>query len=160
MIGAGIGLLATPLIAAGLVYGHVESFRALPQVTMDWITLAAFVGAVVVIGILAGSRLSPVASLLSGLAFTGFAAAALVRVGLGGDHRLWYDLVPGDYLKGYESLLHTWSLGIGCLLLVASIFPSRWRARPARSAPPPPPEEEEEAAPEPPPLPKRIPSRY
>ncbi|TMR89783.1 hypothetical protein [Nonomuraea basaltis] len=158
LLGAGAGLLATPFIAVGLGYGFSERYRMLAQVTIDWIAMGAFAGALVVIGVLAGSRLSPLASLLPGLAFTGFALTGMVRLGMGGDHRLWYDLVPSEYLVSYATLLHSWSLPAGCLLLAASVFPSRWRGKVVREEPPPPSPEEE--APEPPPLPRRIPSRY
>ncbi|MEO3869864.1 hypothetical protein ABGB18_13635 [Nonomuraea sp. B12E4] len=139
MIGAGFGVLATLLITAGFLYNSI----------------AAVAGTALLIGVLAGSRMSPFASLLPGLAFTALGVAELARPALGGGEWLWYDLVPSEYLAGYSALLHTWSLVIGCLLLAASVFPSRWRG--ARPGPPPPFEEE---APAPPPLPKRIPSRY
>jgi hypothetical protein len=155
LLGAGAGLLATPLIAAGLGYGLNK-----PQPIVGWMALAAFFGAVVTVGVLAGSRVSPLASLLPGLAFMGFWVTVQVRMGMGGDHRLWYAFVPAEYLHGYETLLHTWSPVVGCILLTASIFPSRWRAAVKPVAPPPEEEPVEAAAPEPPPLPKRIPSRY
>ncbi|MGN9837729.1 hypothetical protein ACTMTI_06385 [Nonomuraea sp. H19] len=159
LLGVGVGLLATPVIAAGLAYGSADRF--MPRAAIDWIALAPFIAAVVVVGVLAGSRLSPLASLLPGLAFTGIWVAVLVRMGRGGDGRLWYEFVPDQYLGGYTTLLHTWSPAIGCVLLAASLFPARWRAaakpasRPA-AEPVPPPEE----VPVPPPLPKRIPSRH
>ncbi|RVX46311.1 hypothetical protein EDD27_9187 [Nonomuraea polychroma] len=161
LIGAGAGLLATPLIAAGLSYGAVERYVRMPKITVDWIAMPVFVGAFVVIGVLVGSRLSPLASLLPGLVFGGLGGASLARIGLGGDHTLWFDLVPREYHLLYAALLNNWSLPVGCVLLVASAFPSRWRGKAAaRHEPPAAPPEEEAAAPEPPPLPKRIPSRY
>ncbi|TMR08057.1 hypothetical protein ETD86_49420 [Nonomuraea turkmeniaca] len=152
VLGAGAGLVATPLIAAGVAYGLNR-----PQPIVDRIALAALFGAVIVVGVLAGSRVSPLGSLLPGLAFMGLWVTAQVRLGMGGDHKLWYEFVPAEYLQGYESFLHTWSPVVGCILLTASVFPSRWRAAAEPVAPPP---EEEAAVPEPPPLPKRIPSRY
>ncbi|SDL12101.1 hypothetical protein [Nonomuraea jiangxiensis] len=136
-LGAVGGVLATLLIAAGFLYNSI----------------AAVAGVAILVGVLAGSRVSPLTSLLPGLAFAGLAGAALARTALGGDERLWYDLVPTEYLARYSALVHTWSLVIGCVLLAASVFPSRWRK--SRPGPPPPPEEEE--TPGPPPLPKRIP---
>ncbi|WP_433436342.1 hypothetical protein [Nonomuraea sp. CA-141351] len=150
VLGAGAGLLATPLIAAGFIVG-IERFRATAVMSVDWTVMAVFIGTLVLIGALAGSRISPLASLLPGLAFTGFIGAALVRIAMGGDHRMGFDQVPSEFLEGYMSLLYTWSLPTGCVLLAASAFPSRWRG--ARTDPPPPQE-----VPEPPPLPKRIPS--
>ncbi|MEV4111456.1 hypothetical protein [Nonomuraea sp. NPDC049695] len=154
LLGAGAGLLATPLIAAGFIVGF-ERFGGTARMTVDWVVMAVFVGTLILIGALAGSRVSPLASLLPGLAFTGFIGAALVRIALGGDHRMGFDLVPSEFLEGYMSLLYTWSLPTGCILLAASVFPSRWRS--ARKTDPPAPEPQE--APKPPPLPKRIPSR-
>ncbi|MET8984153.1 hypothetical protein ABZW49_01770 [Nonomuraea wenchangensis] len=148
LLGAGAGLLATPLVAAGFAYGHVQ-LRSAP----DWLPLAAFAGAALLVGVLAGSRLSPLASLLPGLALTGLAVAELARLDL-----TWLRM-PGAYLAGYERLVSFGAPAAGCVLLAASVFPSRWRARPAAPEAPPPPQPEEET-PAPPPLPKRIPSRY
>jgi hypothetical protein len=148
-LGAVVGLLAIPVIAAGLGYGTVERFHGTSQPTIDWMAIAAFAGTLILIGILVASRISPVASLLPGLAFTVFYGALLIRTGTGGDQRLGFALVPGQYLDAYISVLFTWSFPIGGILLAASAFPSRWRARPGRER-----VSEEE---EPPPLPKRIP---
>ncbi|MEV0228623.1 hypothetical protein [Nonomuraea sp. NPDC050786] len=153
LLGAGAGLLATPLIAAGFILGF-ERYGGTARMTVDWGMMAVFIGTLLLIGVLAGSRISPLASLLPGLAFTGFIGAALLRIALGGDQRMGFDQVPSEFLEGYMSLLYSWSLPTGCILLAASAFPSRWRS--ARTGPPPPPPEE---TPKPPPLPKRIPSR-
>ncbi|MEV4361688.1 hypothetical protein [Nonomuraea sp. NPDC049625] len=75
LLGAGAGLLATPLIATGFIVG-IERYRHTAAMTVDWVVPAAYVGTVVLIGILAGSRISPLASLLPGLAFLGFIGAA------------------------------------------------------------------------------------
>ncbi|MEU1720025.1 hypothetical protein [Nonomuraea sp. NPDC005692] len=143
--GAAVGVAAIPLIAAGLLYGP----RATTSV-LDWTATAALAGTAVLIGVLAGSRISPVASLLPGLAFTALAGATVVRAATGGDRRMGFDLVPADYLDAYAALLNTWSLVIGGILLTASVFPSRWRARRGGAAAP-------EEGEEPPPLPKRVP---
>ncbi|MFB9202093.1 hypothetical protein ACFFV7_12920 [Nonomuraea spiralis] len=137
-------MAAIPLIAAGLLYGP----RTTPS-GVDWAAAAALAGTAVLIGVLAGSRISPVASLLPGLAFSALAGATIVRVVTGGDRRMGFDLVPADYLDAYAALLNTWSFVIGGILLTASVFPSRWRARQGKA---PAPEGEE-----PPPLPKRVP---
>jgi hypothetical protein len=153
LLGAGAGLLATPLIAAGVMYG----LSALPGGFAQYQPAGLF-GAALVVGVLAGSRVSPIASLLPGLVFAGLWGAVMVRTSMGGDSRLWYEFVPSAYVAGWTSLIHSWSPVVGCILLAASVFPSRWRGK-VTVSPPPPPEEKEEA-PEPPPLPKRIPSRY
>ncbi|NUS09707.1 MAG: hypothetical protein HOV97_44925 [Nonomuraea sp.] len=123
-------MLAVPALAAGLVYGA--------EGPLDVHVVRA--GVAILIGVLAGSRISPLASLLPGLAFTAYAGVLMVRGGVG-------DLIPAGYLEP----LNTWSSVIGVILLAASVFPSRWRARKGKEAAP---ESERE---EPPPLPKRVP---
>ncbi|MGW0807219.1 hypothetical protein [Nonomuraea sp. NPDC002799] len=158
LIGAGVGVLAVPVIAAGVMYGSAERYEyTLHGFVVDWIGVAAYLGTALVIGALAGSRLSPLASLLPGLAFGGLVTASLVRMGLGGDHLLGFGVVPRQYFNDYLPFLHTWAPVIAGVLLAASAFPSRWRQA-VRPAPPEPPQMEEAEAP--PPLPKRIPSRY
>ncbi|MEV4370598.1 hypothetical protein AB0J71_26245 [Nonomuraea sp. NPDC049637] len=148
--GAVLGVAAIPLIAAGLLYGP-RATTSVPESVPDWTATAALAGTALLIGVLAGSRISPVASLLPGLAFTALAGATVVRAATGGDRRMGFDLVPADYLDAYTALLNTWSLVVGGILLTASVFPSRWRAR--RGGAPAPEKEGEE----PPPLPKRVP---
>lgn len=151
MLGAGAGLLATPLIAAGFV----------SHASLDgWIATSLLAGLMVVIGALAGSRISPLASLLPGLVLGvlagGFLAGAPWVTPPGG--------VPLPYEAGYRALLAGWALPVACVLVVASLFPSRWRGAPRPAEPPepaePPAPQEEVKVQEPPPLPKRIPSRY
>ncbi|MCK2214465.1 hypothetical protein MF672_011790 [Actinomadura sp. ATCC 31491] len=153
MLGAGAGLLATPLLAAGFMFGHTQLRSAL-----DWPPVALFAATALLAGVLAGSRLSPLASLLPGLVLTALAAAATA-----GLDAYYTGLVPDGYLANYQLLVHLGAPVAGCALLAASLFPSRWRGRPravpAAEEPPPPPVTEEET-PAPPPLPKRIPSRY
>ncbi|WP_157548144.1 hypothetical protein [Nonomuraea candida] len=145
LLGAGTGLLATPLIAAGLLY-YASGLAA-----SAWLAVAVLAATMAVAGVLAGSRISPLASLVPGLALA--AAAALA-------YAPWAavtGLVPAGYARAYDGLVGTWALPAACVLLAASAFPSRWRAAAAREEPA---EEEAPAVPEPPPLPKRIPSRY
>ncbi|MEV4390666.1 hypothetical protein [Nonomuraea sp. NPDC049607] len=148
--GAAVGVAAIPLIAAGLLYGPRATTSGFDW-TVEWTAAAALAGTALLIGVLAGSRISPVASLLPGLAFTALAVASLVRAATGGDRRMGFDLVPADYLDAYAALLNTWSLMIGGILLAASMFPSRWRARRGGAGAP------EKEGEEPPPLPKRVP---
>ncbi|TYB60686.1 hypothetical protein FXF51_31270 [Nonomuraea sp. PA05] len=145
LLGAGAGLLATALIAAGLLY--FASGRALAA----WMAAAALGATMVLVGALSGSRISPVASLVPGLVLAAVAGLAYVpAVSVAG-------LLPVEYAEPYARLAGTWALPVACVLLAASVFPARWRARAVRPEPPAEPEEE---VPEPPPLPKRIPSRY
>ncbi|SEG76498.1 hypothetical protein SAMN05444920_104389 [Nonomuraea solani] len=146
LLGAGAGLAATPLIAAGFL-GHAH-------LAPEWLALGTLAATMAFAGVLAGSRISPLASALPGLVFTGLGAAAQA-----GMPSLVPVLLPRAYVESYLTLLGTWALPMGCLLLAASLFPSRWRAA-VRAEPPSPVREEEEEAPAPPPLPKRIPSRY
>jgi hypothetical protein len=145
LLGAGAGLLATPLIAAGLLY--FASGRALAA----WIAAAALGATMVLVGVLAGSRISPIGSMVPGLALAVVAGLAYVPgVPVAG-------LMPAEYAEPYARLAGTWALPLACVLLAASVFPARWRGA---TRPEPPAEPEEEVVPEPPPLPKRIPSRY
>ncbi|MFB4283847.1 hypothetical protein ACBJ59_51710 [Nonomuraea sp. MTCD27] len=147
LLGAGTGLLATPLIAAGFLY-----YASLGG---GWVAVGVLAATMVVAGLLAGSRISPIASLVPGLVLAGLAAAALARV----PGVVAPALMPAGYARAYAELAETWALVAGCVLLAASAFPSRWRAA-VRAEPPQPPEEEAPADPPPPPLPRRIPSRY
>lgn len=139
LLGAGAGLLATPLIAAGFHYSS--------NLAGTWIALSVLAGTMAFVGVLAGSRISPLASLLPGLLFAG--AAVFAR-------SPWIGLIRSDYSQAYVNLIDAWALPTAFALLAASVFPSRWRG--ARR--PEPPQEQEEVQEEPPPLPKRIPSRY
>ncbi|GAA1618620.1 hypothetical protein GCM10009733_013660 [Nonomuraea maheshkhaliensis] len=149
LLGAGAGLLATPLIAAGFV-----SHAGLD----GWLATSLLAGLMVVIGALAGSRISPLASLLPGLALAVPAGAFLA----GAPWVTPYGVVPPAYEAGYRALLAGWALPVACVLVVASLFPSRWRGapRPVEPVQPPEPPVQPASAEEPPPLPKRIPSRY
>lgn len=138
VLGAGAGLAATPLIAAGFLYSASQD--------RNWLATGALVAAMVLVGALCGSRISPLASLVPGLAFAGTAIFARTP---------WAGQVRADYAQAYLDLIDPWSLPAGAVLLAASVFPARWRG-----AERPEPVLVEEPAPAPPPLPKRIPSRY
>lgn len=141
-LGAGAGLAATLLFAAG--------FMAWERPVAEWAGWAALIGVLVLGGVLAGSRISPVASLLCGLLLLSGGALSFVPW-------LWRDLVPEAYYEAVKNLFEAYFWPTGIVLVSASVFPSRWRAA-TRSQPPA--EEVKEEIPEPPPLPKRIPPRY
>jgi hypothetical protein len=77
---------------------------------------------------LAGSRLSPVASLLGGLAFTGLGAVPLVET-MTGVRVMPQDLLPATLENGYLTMGYSGlQLVLGVALLMVSLFPSRWRS--------------------------------
>ncbi|MEW9555899.1 hypothetical protein [Nonomuraea sp. NPDC050783] len=123
------GLLLPPLTLAGLCYGTdqvADQTRGVFQVPWPAIGVLAATG--IVLAFLAGSRISPVASLLGGLAFTALGLLPLVRTvsGLTFEPQ---ELLPAQLRDGYLALA---SLGLllvlGVALLAVSAFPSRWRA--------------------------------
>ncbi|HEX4817280.1 MAG TPA: hypothetical protein VFV66_31450 [Nonomuraea sp.] len=129
-LGVVAGLLLPPLIAVALWYGVGQ--YALPAASnrISWSGLGALAGAGVVLAFLAGSRLSPVASLLGGLALTGAAVLPVIELAWG--LRVLPDgLLPAGLETGYRTAGVTGvQLIAGVTLLVASAFPSRWRGRP------------------------------
>lgn len=130
-LGVLAGLLLPPLLAAGLWYGVAElSLTAQAQYRISWIGVAALAASGVLLAVLLGSRLSPVASLLGGLAFTGTGVLPFVEITTG--LRLLPDgLLPGYLRTGFTTLSFTGlQFLIGVALLAASAFPSRWRGRP------------------------------
>ncbi|WP_441124369.1 hypothetical protein [Nonomuraea sp. H19] len=130
------------MIAAALWFGVGElSLEAVAAFRISWLAVGALAVAGILLGFLAGSRLSPVASLLGGLAFTGLGVVPVVEI-MG----LWVapdDLLPRALQTGYLTVGRTGvQLFLGVALLVVSLFPSRWRSRaepveysPAYSAP-------------------------
>jgi hypothetical protein len=141
-LGAGTGVLVTLLFATGAI--------VLSRSGGGYVATGVGVGLLILIGVLLGSRISPVASLLCGLIL--LAAGALSFTPW-----LWRDLVPEHYYEAFRALFEVYSWPVGIVLVTASIFPGRWRAA---TRPQPPAEEVKEELPEPPPLPKRIPPRY
>ncbi|WP_067967771.1 hypothetical protein [Nocardiopsis trehalosi] len=130
LIGVLLGVAAVPVVGFGVVWApawpSVAGYAVtdVPRVADRAAELAALGVIALVIGLLAGSRLSPLASLLPGLALTALGvlgalgtplalAAALEPPG-GGDP--WFARDPALLL-------------VGGLLLVASLPVARWRAR-------------------------------
>lgn len=135
ILGVVAGLLLTPLLMLGLMYGSgqvVYAFKT--DFSPSWLGAAVLAACAVALGFLAGSRLSPLASLVTGLGFTGMGTVLLIPMlypsGLA-------DLLPAPLRWGFDMLGPTGMLFIaGILLLTASAFPSRWRAaRPEQPAP-------------------------
>src|SRR5262245_10949364 len=73
-IGVVVGLILTPLVGVCLTYGSARTisyYRYFVNHGNDrWIGAALILAAAVMVGFAVGSRLSPLASLLPGMAFT------------------------------------------------------------------------------------------
>ncbi|MEU8251075.1 hypothetical protein [Nonomuraea sp. NPDC048916] len=123
-------MVLPPLIAAGLSYGVAEVLAGYQRFVTSWTGLGVLAVAGVLLAFLAGSRLSPVSSLVGGLLFTGFGAVPVLETrGLGVRPETW---IGDQFRSGYMTLGYTgFFLFLGVALLVVSAFPSRWRsARP------------------------------
>ncbi|MEO3870135.1 hypothetical protein ABGB18_15060 [Nonomuraea sp. B12E4] len=128
VLGVVAGLLIPPLIAAGLCYGVGEfQFQRGAAFTFSWLGLGVIVVSAIVLAFLAGSRLSPIASLLGGLGFTALGLMALLE--MLGTRLLPEDgWLPGVLMVGFQTVAYSgWLLFIGVTLLMTSLFPSRWR---------------------------------
>ncbi|MER6580452.1 hypothetical protein [Nonomuraea sp. NPDC001023] len=131
-LGVVAGLLLPPLIAACLMYGIGElGLTMATRYTVSWLGLAVIAVAGAGLAVLAGSRLSPIASLLGGLAYTALGLVPAVELGAG-IRVIPGGLVTGSLGAGLQTTIYTGvMLFLGVALLVVSAFPSRWRS-PAR----------------------------
>ncbi|MFC7099331.1 hypothetical protein ACFQQB_01835 [Nonomuraea rubra] len=131
-LGVVAGLLLPPLVAAGLWYGVGDlTLQAQQSFRISWIAVGVLAATAIVLAFLAGSRLSPVASLLGGLAFTAIGVMPFVEM-VSGVRLLPTDLLPAVFRNGFTTSAYSGLLiVVGVTLLVASLFPSRWRG-PAR----------------------------
>ena len=130
-----IGLILAPGIAAALAYATWRTLSGVAQFgsasTEYKIGLASSALTAVVLGIAVGSRLSPLASLIPGVALTALGGvwAASPQWALQHTSGKLPDsldkLNSGYLIVGGNGVL----LMIGLVLLVASLFPARWRAR-------------------------------
>ncbi|MEU5865126.1 MULTISPECIES: hypothetical protein [unclassified Nonomuraea] len=128
-LGVVAGLLLPPLIAACLMYGIGEiGLTMATRYTISWLGLGVVAAAGAGLAFLAGSRLSPIASLLGGLALTALGLVPAVELSAG--VRVIPDgLVTGTLAAGMQTALYTGvMLFLGVALLVVSLFPSRWRS--------------------------------
>ncbi|WP_067825172.1 hypothetical protein [Actinomadura kijaniata] len=136
-LGAVVGLIATPVLAGTLMLGLERAARyarTLELMSLERTAgLALLVAAAALVGLLAGSRLSPLASLIPGAAFSLHGLAWLLSPTIMLDI---LDLLPKPLNRGYL-LLEPQGVGtlVGVALLVASFPPSRWRS--GRTGPPP-----------------------
>lgn len=129
-LGAVVGLVLTPVIGALLVLGTdrlLRVWRLYRVETSDrWVAAALLALAAVLLGLLMGSRMSPLASLVPGAIFTLVNLPWLVAPRWA--FRNVPDALPGPYDGAFVNLCSLGILGIlGGALLVASIPPSRWR---------------------------------
>jgi len=133
--GALLGLILVPASAAALAYGTWRTLSGGQQfgpTSAEYrIGLGSLAITAVVLGIVVGSRLSPLASLLPGLVLTalgGVWAASPTWAARNTVGKLPDRLDKLD--AGYQSIAATGVLlTIGLVLLFASLFPARWRAR-------------------------------
>lgn len=148
LLGAIAGIFAIPVVSA-LVFGGLSlvlraysAFSLGPNLYLAGTAVA--VGAIVV-ALLVGTRISPLASLIPGLVFTaaGALAVAAPRTAVSlasqvpsGRMSLSLTLVVSPQLIVENALSNGAFLLVGVVLLVASVAPSRWRgaARTARLA--------------------------
>ncbi|SEG90851.1 hypothetical protein SAMN04489712_12757 [Thermomonospora echinospora] len=146
-LGAVVGLVLTPVIGWLLMFGVDRLYRSMRVFRAEgadrWLGVAALVLAAVLLGLLVGSRLSPLASLIPGVVLTAVGLPWLFAAEW--SFRTLRDLLPGRYYILYANLgsLGLWIL-VGCVLLAASFPPSRWRgaasagpSRQSQYAPPP-----------------------
>jgi hypothetical protein len=133
-LGVVAGLVAAPVIYAGLLFGTERLLRN-RQVTLvqyrdkigsEGITaIVVFLAVAAVIAILVSSRISPLASLIPGALLTLYGLPWVVKP-------IWMsDKIP-DLPDKFEMANFTLSplgipLLIGLILLLASVIPSRWR---------------------------------
>jgi hypothetical protein len=130
-----VGLILAPAIAAALAYG---TWRTLsggqqfgPTSTEYRIGLGSLALTAVVIGFAVASRLSPLASLIPGLTLAAVGGVWAASPTWATEHTAGKLPTSLDKLDaGYRSIGATGVLlMIGVVLLIASLFPARWRAR-------------------------------
>ncbi|TDC96157.1 hypothetical protein [Actinomadura sp. 7K507] len=138
-IGALIGVVVTPIIAACLMYGTYRLGRSVTTLRFEgadrWLGAAALLAAAVLIGLVAGSRISPLASLIPGAVYS--LSGALWVVSPRWSFQNTASELPSELSRGYMVIgPYGVFLVIGVALLLASLAPSRWRSlRGAGAAP-------------------------
>ncbi|QFG21766.1 hypothetical protein [Actinomadura sp. WMMB 499] len=143
-VGALIGVLAMPLIAAGLLYGVFKMHESVRRVVAafggdagvdGWIGAGVLVCTAVIVALVAAPRVSPIASLLPGVLFTGIGAMWLIDPGWMMRESVTRDLLPAELDLAFTIVgPYGFFLLLGALLLAASAMPSRWAGRPAAGA--------------------------
>jgi hypothetical protein len=136
VLGLLAGLVLAPVTALGLLYG-TERMQRIFQVYFfrpgtQWTPILLLTAVAVVLGVLVGSRLSPLASLVPGVLFgvPGLLWAVAPEWTLHHTARK----LPGALDRGYQVVgPYGVLLVLGLLLLVGSVPPSRWRPREVRT---------------------------
>ncbi|HKE99710.1 MAG TPA: hypothetical protein VKG45_12340 [Actinomycetes bacterium] len=128
LLGFVLGVVLTPLLAAGAAWGFGHSSRTAARLVADpaaaapGLAVMALVG--VVVALLIATRVSPLAALLPGLALLAWTAAHAAA---------WRDAVPRQLLRTQvgPDAVALLSGGVYCLLgaalLVSALRPQRWR---------------------------------
>ncbi|MBA9007981.1 hypothetical protein [Thermomonospora cellulosilytica] len=137
-----LGLVAAPVIFGLLLFGTERLIRANQQFQDGperWIGAVFVLLAAAVVGLLIGSRVSPLASLVCGGIL---ALVNLPWLQLSSDlAKQVFELVPNGYGNSFITLMTLGVSGmIGGALMIGSLPPSRWRAatrRPAAGPQPP-----------------------
>ncbi|GAA2451818.1 hypothetical protein GCM10010191_82600 [Actinomadura vinacea] len=131
-LGVVIGLIVTPLIAVSIGYGmdrSADSARNFlqPPWSERLIPIVLFLFAGLLLGLVMGSRLSPLAALIPGAVYTGAGLLWLVAPRFSLRHTS--DLLPNELSRGYVTLGAYGVLALlGVALLVSGLPLSRWRA--------------------------------
>lgn len=138
LLGLILGIIATPVLFVALTGGVVLAGRGGIDFDVK-VSFAALGVAALVAVIVAAPRVSPIASLIAGLALAGLASLVVVP-GADPAGRMRSLLPSTDISLGHGPALPfntvaTTALGtgvyalVGVLLVLASLAPSRWRAR-------------------------------
>jgi len=134
VLGLVLGLIAVPSILM-LLYESNERQKVVLQTfqatgTAHWVEMACFAGVAVLIGLVSGSRISPLASLVPGLVFGAIGVLFAVQPNNNSGSAL-----PSAFRQSYLNFgASGLALILGGGLLIASLFPARWRSRQAASA--------------------------
>ncbi|WP_106399400.1 hypothetical protein [Actinocorallia populi] len=127
VLGLVVGVVATPVALLLWCYGITEMgqvYRLGREAPLLGALLMVAGG--VLLGVLCGSRISPLASLVPGVVLGGLGTALLFEPYAFSRHV--HDLIPGDAGIGFLTLSSTGVLvALGVTLLAASVPPSRWR---------------------------------
>lgn len=134
-LGVLAGVIATPLVGAGLVVGferleeHRRHFVRLDSTTTSTGLVAGAVLALTAaaIAVLVASRLSPLASFIPGAVFTVYGVVWLTKPAWAS--RQVTDLPDRYVIPVINMSIFAVPFLVGVVLLAASILPSRWRAR-------------------------------
>ena len=134
-LGVAIGVIVTPALAASLFEGTARMTKAAQTFTFQgserWVGAGLLVVAAVLIGVIAGTRVSPLASLVPGLGFTVVGGLWVTSPRWAFQHA-GRDILPDKMGFGYFVLApYGLVLLIGVALLMASFSPARWQARTA-----------------------------